>query len=261
MNSLPRIIPVLLLKEEGLVKTTKFKKPRYLGDPINTVKIFNDKYCDEIVLLDIEATNSGKINFDLIKRVGNEAFMPFSYGGGIRTLQDAIQILQNGAEKVILNSVLHENMDLITQISEVCGAQSVVGAFDVKKDFFGKYRVYKNKGKSKTTFKPNEYAQLLEEKGVGEIFVTDIDRENTQMGYNKELFYSVSENVSVPLVVNGGIGNVEEANEIINESKINAFGVGGLFLFNGPHKAFLISYKSILEDKRKTDRGHVTLVR
>ena len=183
-----RVIPVLLIKEGGLYKGVKFKKHKYVGDPINTVKIFNEKEVDELVIIDISVTIENKeIDYELIKEIAGEAFMPLAYGGGIKTVDDARKIFSLGIEKVILNSEALNNPNLIDELSAEFGAQSIVFSLDVKKDFFGKQRVYSNCGTIKVKGTPSEIALKMEENGVGEIILNSIDREGRGNGYDLQL--------------------------------------------------------------------------
>ena len=180
-----RVIPVLLIKNGGLYKGVRFKKHKYVGDPINTVKIFNEKEVDELVLIDISVTIENKeIDFKLIKEIASEAFMPLAYGGGIKSIDDARKLFSLGIEKVILNSAAFENPDLITELSNEFGSQSIVFCLDIKKDFFGNQRVYSNCGTRKIKGSPIEIAIKMEEKGIGEIIFNSINLEGTKKGYD-----------------------------------------------------------------------------
>lgn len=238
-----RVIPCLLLKNGGLVKTVKFKNPVYVGDPINAVKIFNDKEVDELLFIDIEATNQNRgPNFDFIVKISREAFMPFGYGGGIRNIEDVKTLMRLGVEKVSVNTFAIENPDFITQAAEHCGSQSVVAAIDVKKDFFGNHKVYNHSTGKTTKYNPVEFAQLMENKGAGEILLNSVDREGTLSGYDIELINKVCEAVAIPVVALGGAGNIKDFEKAVKEGKASAVAAGSFFVFYGPHKAVLITY-------------------
>jgi len=243
----PRVIPVLLLKEDGLVKTVGFnkKKAKYIGDPINAVRIFNDLHADELVFLDIEATKKGTvINLDLVKKIGDEAFMPFAIGGGIKSLDEVDKILKYGAEKVVVNTSIMNDISLVREISQKYGSQSIIGSIDVKKDLFGKKRVYTQAGKKKIKNNILETVKLLEGAGVGEIMIQSIDNDGEMNGYDLELIKLVSENTSVPVIAVGGCGNLKNMQEAIKIGKADAVAAGSMFVYHGPRKAVLINYPS-----------------
>ena len=243
-----RVIPCLLLRDLGLVKTVKFDNPKYVGDPINAVKIFNDKEVDELIFLDITATTENKKpNFELLSRIASEAFMPFSYGGGIRSIDDIKKILEIGVEKVIINTYAYENPGFIKDASIKFGSQSIVVAIDVKKKKEG-YRVFVNSGRKKTEKDPVEYASELEKMGAGEIFLNSIDKDGTMEGYDINLIKKISSVLSVPLIVCGGAGKLEDFRQAV-EAGASAVAAGSLFVFIGPYRAVLITYpeKSKLE--------------
>ncbi len=235
-----RIIPVLLMKNRGLYKGIKFKNHKYVGDPINTVKIFNEKEVDEIVLLDIEASKLGKIDFEYIKDVVSEAFMPMAYGGGIRSYEDGKKLISLGVEKVVLNTYAVLNFDLVMKLVDKFGSQSVVFSLDVKKTLTGR-RVFIKSGTEKTKYTPIELAKKMEELGVGEIILNDIDRDGTLLGYDTELIRSISKELSIPLVAVGGANSIEDFKKA-KEAGAHACGAGTMFVFHGPHRAVLISY-------------------
>jgi imidazole glycerol-phosphate synthase subunit HisF len=237
-----RVIPCLLLKNEGLVKSVKFKKTTYIGDPINAVKIFNDKEVDELFFIDIEATKQGREpNYELISRISCEAFMPFGYGGGITTVEQVKKLTRLGVEKVSLNATAQKNPDFISQAAEVAGSQSVVASIDVKKDLLGRYRVFNYLNQKTTPEDPVEYAQLMERKGAGEIFLNAVDRDGTFSGYDTELIKKVSQAVSVPVVAMGGAGKIQDF-ALAVQNGASAVAAGSFFIFYGPHRAVLITY-------------------
>ncbi len=238
-----RVIPVLLLKNAGLVKTIKFKNPKYVGDPINAVRIFNDKEVDELVFLDISATpNKRKPNFSLIKDIASEAFMPFAYGGGITDLHDIEKLFSIGVEKIILNSIAYKNPNLVSKAANIYGNQSIVVSIDVKKTLLQGQKIFTNCG----TLKLNEnliyYVKKLEQLGAGEIIINSIDKDGTMSGYDIDLIKSVADAVRIPVVASGGAGNINDFQQAINQGNASAVAAGSMFVFNGPHRAVLISY-------------------
>ncbi len=237
-----RVLPCLLIKEGGLVKTTKFKKPSYVGDPINAVKIFNKKEVDELVVLDIEASEQGRgPDFEMIKDFVTEAFMPLAYGGGITTLEQARQLLNLGVEKIVVNTALGSHPGLISELAEVFGAQAVVAALDVKKSMFKGFDAYTLNGSKALKRNIVEFAKDLEAKGAGEIFLTAIDREGTMAGYDTKLIKEISAAVEVPVVANGGAKEPEDFARAV-EAGASAVAAGSMFVYHGPHRAVLISY-------------------
>lgn len=238
----PRIIPVLLLKNLGLVKSVQFKDFRYLGDPINAVKIFNDKKADELIFLDIYASKENRlISLDFVNKVGDEARMPFGVGGGIKTLQDIRKILNNGAEKVVINSSAFENPTFIKEASDAFGSSSIVVCLDVKKNFFGSYQLSYKNAKKICKENPVIFAQKLEEYGAGEIVVQSVDRDGTYQGYDIELIKKVSMAVTVPVIALGGAKDYQDFRIAVDEGKASAVAAGSLFVYHGPRRAVLIS--------------------
>jgi imidazole glycerol-phosphate synthase subunit HisF len=238
-----RVIPCLLLRNGGLVKTVKFKEPRYVGDPINAVKIFNDKEVHELVLLDIEASkNKRGPQFDYLSRITREAFMPMGYGGGVRNLDDIQRLLGIGFEKVIINTATLENPDFVRQAAESCGSQSVVASVDVKKTLFGGYQVASHSGRSVPIADPAAWAAHLQGLGAGEILLNSVDRDGTFTGYDVPLIRKVASAVNVPVVAIGGAGSVQDFGVAIKQGGAAAVSAGSLFVFHGPHKAVLITY-------------------
>jgi cyclase len=246
-----RVIPCLLLKGEGLVKTVRFKEPTYLGDPRNTVKIFNEKEADELVLLDITATpEKRKPKFDLIKEIVSEAFMPVAYGGGIRDIEDARKMLALGVEKIVIGTYAAENPAFVSEAATQCGSQSVVVCLDVKRNMFGRYEVYADCGRRSTRRDPVSLARELEARGAGEIMVNAIDRDGVMSGYDNNLLRSVSDSVRVPVIACGGAGRVEDFREAVEKGGASAVAAGSLFVFQGKHRAVLISFPSQADLRR-----------
>ena len=237
-----RVIPCLLLKNGGLYKTVRFKEPRYLGDPINTLKLFNDKEADELVILDIAASaNGAEPNLDYIKRVTRECFMPICYGGGVSSLKQIEALFRLGVEKVALNTSLFVNPNLVSEAAKIFGSQSIVASIDVKKGIFGSYSVRVVSGSKDTKCNPIQYANRAEELGVGEILLTSIDRDGMMNGYDYELIEKVSSVVNIPVIVNGGAGNLADCVKAIH-SGASAAAAGSLFVYYGPLRAVLINY-------------------
>ena len=246
----PRVIPALLLKGQGLVKTVKFKDPKYLGDPINIVRIFNDKEVDEIVLLDITATPENRApRFEMLKNIASEAFIPLAYGGGIRSMDDVRALLSIGIEKLIMNTSAVENPSLVREVADHAGSQAAVVSMDVKKNFLGKYEVFTRCGQKKTGLDPVKHAVEMEKMGAGEIFVNSIDRDGTMQGYDIDLVRKVADAVNVPVVACGGAGNLSHVAEVIKQGHASAAAAGSMFVFQGPLRGVLISYPAPKELK------------
>lgn len=241
-----RIIPVLLLKGSGLVKTVKFNKYTYIGDPCNTVRIFNELEVDEIAILDIDATVNKKIpKFNLIEDIASEAFMPLSYGGGIDSLDKAKKIFNLGIEKVILNSAAITNPSLVSEIANVFGSQAVVLSIDVKQSFFSKrYNIYSHSGKRKSNLDLNTWAKKCEGLGVGEILLNNIRKDGTWEGYDKDLYKSVQRNLTIPLIGCGGAKNIDDISELIKYSNCSAAGVGSMVVYQKKGKGVLVNFPS-----------------
>jgi cyclase len=237
----PRVIPCLLLKNKRLVKTKKFKNPIYIGDPINAVKIFNEKETDELVFIDIEANETGP-DFELIQEITTECFMPFAYGGGIKSMTDINRLFSLGVEKVILGEAALLNPYLVQKAVEQYGSQSIVGIMDVKIQWWSKKKfIYTRKGKQNTYKSPIDYAKHLESLGVGEIIMQVIDLEGSRNGYDLGLINQVSNELNIPLIALGGCGNKTHIQEglIAGASGVAA---GTFFTLREPHDAVLITY-------------------
>jgi cyclase len=246
-----RVIPVLLLKNNGLVKSVKFKHHKYVGDPINAVKIYNEKEVDELLIIDIDASREGRgPNFELITDIGREAFMPFGYGGGIRHLDDIKKLMQLGVEKVSINSFALLQPDFLTKAAALCGSQSIVAAIDVKKDLFGNHKVYDYLQGKTLKLSPWDYAQTVEALGAGEILLSSVDRDGTYTGFDLDLIKKVATAVRIPVIALGGAAEVNDLARAIKEGKAAAVAAGSLFVFYGPHHAVLINYpeKKVLKD-------------
>jgi imidazole glycerol-phosphate synthase subunit HisF len=239
----PRVIPVLLLKNLGLVKSVNFKTYRYIGDPINAVKLFNDLGADELAFLDILASHENRsISLDFVRRVGDEANMPFSVGGGIRSIKEIQQVLGAGAEKVILNTVAVENPDFIKEASDEFGSSTITVSIDVKKNLFGKELTYIYSGKKATQYDPVAFAKLVENNGAGEIIINSIEHDGMMQGYNMALIKRVSEAVRIPVVALGGAGSNNDLRKAVLEGYASAVAAGSMFVYHGPRRAVLINY-------------------
>jgi cyclase len=246
----PRVIPCLLLKQGGLVKTVGFRRPKYVGDPINAVKIFNDKKADELAFLDIAATVEGRSpDFDLIQRIAGEAFMPVAYGGGVQSVDDVRRIVQLGVEKVVINSQAVADRSLLRAAAEQVGSQSVVVAIDVKRGPLGGYKVCTHSGTRSTRLDPADFACEAVQAGAGEIVVNSIDRDGAMKGYDLTLIQRVAAAVNVPVIALGGASCVNDFAAAVYTGGAAAVAAGSLFVFHGKHRAVLITYpdRSILE--------------
>jgi len=246
-----RIIPCLLVHNKGLVKTIKFKDPKYVGDPINAVKIFNEKEVDELMVLDIDATRENRApNLEMIKNLADECRMPFCYGGGITTVEQARKIISLGAEKVALSHSALNNIELCQQIGDIIGNQSVVVVIDLKKrKLFGGYDIYTHNGTKKSKWKLDDLVAKLEEIGIGEIVINSIDNDGTMQGYDISLIESIREKCSMPITVLGGASSLDDIKKIINKFKIIGAAAGSLFVFKGKYRAVLINYPNRQERK------------
>ena len=254
MNNI-RVMPCLLLKGLGLVKTIKFKEHNYIGDPINAVHIFNKKEVDELIFLDITASKEGrKPPLELIMKIADECFMPFAIGGGINSLKDMKTLLKAGAEKVIVNTAAYEKPDFIKEASETFGSQSLVVSIDVKKNFFGKYDCYVKNGTKKIQKNPVEFAKEVQKLGCGEILLNSIDNDGVMSGYDLDLIKQVSKAVNVPVITCGGAGRLEHFKEAVN-SGASALAAGSMFVYHGPRKAVLINFP----DRKELDNLFIDL--
>lgn len=239
-----RLIPILLLRGKSFVKTVNFKKFSYIGDPCNTVRIFNELEVDEISILDILATRNNKEpNYELISEIASEAFMPLSYGGGIKTPDQAKQIFDLGIEKIILNSEAINRPEIISEISEIYGSQAVTVSIDVKKSFFSKVqKIYTKCGTKATDLALAEWALKCESMGAGEIMLNSIDRDGTWNGYEIDLYKDLSSKLSIPLIGIGGAKNIDSAKDLIKNANCSAAGVGSMVVFQKEGRGVLINY-------------------
>jgi cyclase len=239
----PRIIPVLLLKNLALVKSIQFKNHKYIGDPINAVKIFNELKADELVFLDIEASRENRlISLDFVKNVGEEANMPFAVGGGIKTIKDIKTVLNAGAEKVVINTFAAQNPDFIKEASETFGVSAIVVCIDVKTKFLKGQRTWILNGRQSTSYTPLEFARLMEQNGAGELIIQSIERDGMMEGYDIELIRSISTSVTVPVVALGGAGKKEDLIAARKDGYANALAAGSLFVYQSKRRGVLINY-------------------
>ncbi|MEO7659829.1 MAG: AglZ/HisF2 family acetamidino modification protein [Pyrinomonadaceae bacterium] len=239
----PRIIPVLLLKDSGLVKTIRFKSHRYIGDPVNAVRIFNDLKADELVFLDIEASKKGRlISLEIVREIGEEARMPITVGGGIRSIEDISAIITAGAERVVINSHAVKDPDFIREASDTFGSTTIVVCIDVKKNFFNGQRTWITGGTRSTKYTATAFAQLMEKNGAGELIIQSIDRDGTMDGYDIELIKSVSTSVSIPVIALGGAGKIEDFQTAYSMGHANGLAAGSFFVYQGKNRGVLINY-------------------
>jgi cyclase len=243
-----RIIPCLLLRDKGLVKTVKFRESTYVGDPINTIKIFNEKEVDEIFFLDIDATKSMKEPpYELIQNIASECFMPFAYGGGIRSLQQMEKIIKSGAEKIILNTHAFLQKNFINDAVHQFGSSTIAVSIDVRKEFLKGNIVYIKGGTMSTGKNPVDYAKEIENKGAGEILINSIDRDGMMEGYDIELIKSISQVVRIPVIACGGAGKLSDFRLAVKEGGASAAAAGSFFVFHGKRRAVLITYPEYSE--------------
>jgi cyclase len=244
MFTRPRIIPVLLIDDKDLIKTMNFSKPTYLGDPVNAVKIFNRKGIDELSVLDISVTKKGaEPDFELLENIASQAFMPLSYGGGIKTVDHARKLLSIGYEKVVINTEYVKNPELVKKIVKLAGSQSVVISIDAKK-VHGEYKCVISDGNEIVDATPTELAIKAEQLGAGEIFLNSIDRDGMMQGYDINLVKSVSEAVSIPVTACGGAGGIVDLKKVLQDGKAHAAAGGSMFVYYGKLKAVLITFPS-----------------
>jgi cyclase len=247
----PRIIPSLLVQDNGLVKTVNFRNPKYVGDPINAVRIFNDKGVDELAIFDIDATVLRREpNYSLIERLASQSMMPLCYGGGVKTVEQAQRIFSLGIEKIALSSAVLENPLLITEISERVGSQSVIVVLDVKKKLLGGYELFTHNGKKGTGINPIIFAEKAQRLGAGEIVINSIDKDGLMKGYDLDLIDKVREKITVPMTVLGGAGSLEDIEKVIDKHGVIGVAAGSLFVFKGPYKAVLINYPTQLQKNK-----------
>ena len=242
----PRVIPVLLLHNNGLVKTVKFGNNTYIGDPINAVRIFNDLKVDEIVLLDINATKENRsISIDLVKEIGEEANMPFSVGGGIKDIETIKKITQAGAERVILSSYALENPSFVKEATEYFGSSTICVCIDYKKTFFGKQKVHIESGKKNIGQDIQDIALEMQNAGAGEVIIQSIDKDGAMTGYDLDMISLISKTLTIPVVALGGAGSNSDIEDGYKKAYANGLAAGSFFVFKGKHRGVLIQYPDI----------------
>ncbi|WP_128548311.1 AglZ/HisF2 family acetamidino modification protein [Larkinella soli] len=247
----PRVIPCLLLQNKGLVKSVQFRNHRYIGDPINAVKLFNDLRADELIFLDIRATAENRtIDPDLVRQIGDETNMPFTVGGGIRSLKAIETLIKAGAERVCLNSYALENPDFVRQASDEFGSSTIVVCLDVKKNLFRKESVYAQAGGKSTGRSPLEWAKQMADLGVGELVVQSIEHDGMMNGYHTELVRKIAGAVPVPVVALGGCGTFDHVRQIVTEGGASAASAGSMFVYHGPRRAVLVNFPTQTELRR-----------
>lgn len=246
----PRIIPCLLIHKNGLVKTKNFKNPKYVGDPINAVRIFNEKQVDELIVIDIDATvNNQEPDYNLIEKLAYECRMPLCYGGGIKNAKQALQILSLGVEKISLSSAALDSPQLVKEISTQVGSQSVVVVLDIKKKFLGGYDIYTKNASNKIKTDLPFVLKKFQELGAGEFVLNSIDNDGMKNGYDVELISKVKKHIRIPLTVLGGAGSMDDIGEMIRKFGIIGCAAGSLFVFKGKYNAVLINYPNRLVKK------------
>lgn len=238
-----RVMPCLLLRRGALVKTTAFREPSYVGDPVNAVHIFNEKEVDELIVLDIAATpDASPPAFSVIEEIAGEAFMPVAYGGGLGSLEDVKRVLAAGMEKVVINTRAFEDPAFVSQVAAEYGSQAVVVSIDARRRERGGYEVYVRGGTQATGLDPAEHARRMEERGAGEIMITSVERDGTMQGYDLDLIGAVSRAVGVPVIASGGAGSVEDLGRAVREGGAAASAAGAMFVYYGRNRAVLINF-------------------
>nr|WP_319520918.1 AglZ/HisF2 family acetamidino modification protein [uncultured Sphaerochaeta sp.] len=237
-----RLIPCLLLSHKSLFKTVQFKKPRYIGDPINTVKLFSNKEVDELIIVDFTASveNRGP-DIEYLKLITSECFMPLCYGGGVTDIHQVEALFKVGIEKIAFNTSLHLNPNLIREAVRNFGSQSIIASIDVKKTILGKKEVFIKSGKLKTRISPKEMLRYVEDLGVGEVLLTSIDHEGLMQGYDHQLIHDLADTITIPLIANGGAGSLDDCNQAIKNGA-SAAAAGSLFIYYGKKQAVLVNY-------------------
>ena len=244
----PRIIPCLLLENLGLVKTIRFKNPKYVGDPMNAIRIFNKKKADELIFLDITATRQKRsIDIEFIKKISEECAMPFTAGGGIKSMSEIEHVFASGAEKIVINSAATIDTSIIKEASQHFGRQSIIVGVDVKKNFWGRYGVYSNGGTKSTNKNLTDYIKTIEDKGAGELFINSIDQDGTYNGYDIDIIKKITDLVNIPVIACGGASGLNDIKTVVVRGNASAAAAGSLFVFHGEKRAVLINYPSKIE--------------
>src|SRR5579883_100944 len=244
-----RIIPCLLMQNKKLIKTIQFKDPQYIGDPLNAIRIYNSLFVDEIMLLDIhQSSKSMRIDFEYLKILASECFIPICYGGGISSLPVAIKLYSLGFEKLSINAAVSENPKIIKTLSSYFGSQSIVGAIDCKKTLLSQYKIVVH-NKKRIRYSLLDYARMLEEQGAGEILINAIHKDGLMTGYDLDLLAMLAEKISIPIIANCGAGHLNHMKDVFTRTGINAFAAGSLFVYSGDLKGILINYPDRQEIK------------
>ncbi|MCT4665857.1 MAG: AglZ/HisF2 family acetamidino modification protein [Flavobacteriales bacterium] len=252
-----RLIPTLLVHKGGLYKTKKFKKPNYIGDPINAIKIFNEKEVDELILVDIDASRDNRPpNFDLIEDVASECFMPLCYAGGVSSVDQMKRIFYSGVEKISLSTNFFNNKQLITDAADTFGSQSVLVTIDYKKDLLGRRKVYIKNGKEKINMSPEEALKMAEDHGAGEIVIQSIDHEGMMNSMDIDFLNKMASSTNLPLIASGGVGKIEHIEELFRQTTIKAVSCGSLFVYKGQLNGVLINYPSRMEINKLNKIAH-----
>ena len=239
-----RVIPILLIRNDDLVKSVKYNNYKYIGDPLNVIKIFNEKEVDELIVLDVEKSkNNEDLNYELIKNFASECYMPLTYGGGIKNLEQAEKLFSLGIEKILINSANFKDYQLIKNISKEFGSQSVIAGVDINKSFFNKFYLYDWVSKKKK-LDINTHIQNCIKNGAGELLINFVFNEGTLSGFDTKWLDFINYEISIPLIVNGGINSIQNIEQCLKCEKIDAVGIGAFFIYYGPHNAVLISYTS-----------------
>ena len=238
-----RVIPTLLIKNERLVKTVRFKNFNYIGDPCNTIRIFNELEVDELLFLDIAASKESKEpNYSLLKEVASQCFMPLAYGGAVRSVEQARKIFNIGFEKICINSVTFDDLNIVSSISNEFGAQAVIGSIDYKKNFFGKENVFNNLKNKFTGHDVVEWAKILTNAGVGEILLTSIDKEGTWNGFDIETIKRTASNINIPVIAHGGCGKLSDIKKVIYEGGASAVALGSMVVYQKKGMGVLVNF-------------------
>lgn len=247
-----RVIPVLLLRNGGLYKTVKFRDPRYIGDPINSVRIFNEKEVDELAFIDISATpGRSEPDFEMIEQIAGEAFMPMAYGGGISSFEQVQRILSLGFEKVIFNAATFDQPDVLSKTARIYGSQAVVACLDVRKTLLGRHELCSHSASKKRPGTVIDHLKRVESLGAGEVLVNSVDRDGTMQGYDIGLMKIVSDNCRIPVIACGGAGTLEHLEAAVVQGGASAVAAGSMFVYKGVHRAVLINYPERAELQKR----------
>jgi cyclase len=238
-----RVMPCLLLYEGALVKTIQYQNPSYIGDPVNAIKIYNEKEVDELIILDIGVTkNKGEIDYQLLSQITTECFMPLAYGGGVTSIEQMKRLFNLGIEKIIINTFAETNPEFITLATQMFGSQSVVVSVDVKRNLLGNYQIFTRGGTHKSRYNFKEYCQMMEKAGAGELLINSIDREGTWKGFDSKLIRAVTDITSLPVIASGGAGSVEHIKDVVENGHASAAALGSMAVYQGKDLGVLINF-------------------